>query len=43
VARSQYDTALVYVGVVTLALMARTLYGLVSMLERRLLMWQRFS
>ncbi len=43
VARNQFDTSLVYVGVITLALMARTLYGLVSMLERRLLTWQRFS
>lgn len=43
VARNQYDTALVYVGVITLAIMARTLYGMVTALERRLLLWQRFS
>lgn len=40
-ARQQYDTPLVYVGVMTLALMAGTLYGLVSLLERRLLTWQQ--
>lgn len=43
VARNQFDTPLVYVGVITLALIARTLYGFISILERRLLMWQRFS
>lgn len=40
VARNQYDTALVIVAVLTLALMARLLYGLVSLLERRMLAWQ---
>lgn len=39
-ARSQYDTALVIVAVVTLAVIARTLYGLVALLEKRLLAWQ---
>lgn len=38
--RSQYDTALVIVAVIMLALIARTLYWLVSLLERRLLSWQ---
>ena len=40
-ARSRYDTALVLVAVVALALMARLLYGVVATLERRLLAWQR--
>lgn len=39
-ARSQYDTALVIVAVLTLAVIARTLYGLVTLLERYLLRWQ---
>jgi NitT/TauT family transport system permease protein len=37
IARSQYDTALVLVVVITLAVIARTLYGIVALLERRLL------
>jgi NitT/TauT family transport system permease protein len=40
-ARNQYDTALVLVAVIALAVMARSLYGLVSLLERRVLAWQR--
>ena len=40
-ARSRYDTALVLVAVVALALMARALYGAVALLERWLLAWQR--
>jgi NitT/TauT family transport system permease protein len=40
-ARDQYDTPLVFVAVLTLALLAGTLYGLVSLLERRLLAWKR--
>lgn len=39
-ARSQYNTPLVFVSAITMALMAGTLYGLVSILERRLLMWR---
>jgi NitT/TauT family transport system permease protein len=39
-ARSQYDTPLVLVSVLTLALIARVLYGLVTLLERRVLAWQ---
>lgn len=39
-ARSQYDTPLVLVSVITLALIARLLYGLVALLERRVLAWQ---
>ncbi len=39
-ARSRYDTPLVLVAVIALAVIARILYGIVSMLERRLLAWQ---
>lgn len=39
-ARSQYDTPLVLVAVLTLTVTARLLYGLVSLLERRVLAWQ---
>ncbi len=39
-ARDQYDTALVAVAVITLAVIARSLYGLVALLERRLLRWR---
>lgn len=37
---SLFDTALVFVSLITLAAMALTLYGLVSLLERRLLHWR---
>lgn len=40
-ARQQYDTALVFVAALTLALMAGLLYSAVSLLERRVLAWQR--
>jgi NitT/TauT family transport system permease protein len=40
-ARQQYDTPLVYVAVMTLALMAGSLYVAVTYMERRLLAWQR--
>lgn len=43
IARNQYDTPLVIVSVITLALIARVLYGLVALLEWRLLAWQRRS
>ncbi|MBL8116741.1 MAG: ABC transporter permease [Anaerolineae bacterium] len=42
-ARSQYDTPLVLVAVLMLTLIARLLYGVVSLLERSLLSWQRRS
>lgn len=42
-ARSRYDTPLVLVAVIALAVIARILYGIVSALERRLLAWQRSS
>jgi NitT/TauT family transport system permease protein len=41
VGRGQYDTALVFVGVFTLILMALSLYGSVVLVERRLLSWQQ--
>ncbi len=40
VARGQYDTALVFVAVITLILLALGLYGLVTLAERKLLFWQ---
>ncbi len=40
VARGQYDTALVFVGVFSLVVMALTLYGLVAWAERRYLAWR---
>jgi len=40
VGRGQYDTALVFVAVLTLIVMAMTLYGTVLLIERRLLSWQ---
>jgi len=40
VGRGQYDTALVFVAVFTLVVMALLLYGAVILLERRLLAWQ---
>ncbi|MCB9454043.1 MAG: ABC transporter permease [Anaerolineaceae bacterium] len=39
-ARNQYDTPLVVVGVITLTVIARLLYGTVSLVERRVLAWQ---
>lgn len=39
-ARSQYDTPLVIVSVLTLTVMARLLFALASLLERSLLAWQ---
>jgi ABC-type nitrate/sulfonate/bicarbonate transport system permease component len=41
VGRSQYDFPLVYVAVFSLILMAMILYGLVVLLEARLLSWQQ--
>jgi NitT/TauT family transport system permease protein len=41
VGRGIYDTALVFVSVFTLIALALTLYGLVSLLEKRLLWWQQ--
>ena len=40
VGRGQYDTALVFVAVITLVAMAMALYGLVLLVERQLLSWQ---
>ena len=41
VGRGLYDTALVFVAVFTLVTLALLLYGLVALLERSLLAWQR--
>jgi len=40
VGRGQYDTALVFVAVITLMALAAALYGLILLLESRLLAWQ---
>ncbi len=40
VGRGQYDTALVFVAVLTLVMLAICLYGIVLLLEKRLLRWQ---
>jgi NitT/TauT family transport system permease protein len=42
-ARGQYDTSLVFVTILTLVLMALTLYGTVAFVETRLLSWQEPS
>ena len=41
VGRGLYDTSLVFVAIFTLVTMALTLYAIVSLLERKLLAWQR--
>ena len=41
VGRGQYDTALVFVAVITLVVMALALYGLVLFIENRLLRWKQ--
>jgi NitT/TauT family transport system permease protein len=43
IARGQYDTALVFVAIATLIVMALCLYGLVILIEKRLLKWQLTS
>ncbi|MFQ3568575.1 MAG: ABC transporter permease [Aggregatilineales bacterium] len=40
ISRDAYDTPLVFVSVLALAVIARALYGIVALLERRLLAWQ---
>jgi NitT/TauT family transport system permease protein len=40
VARNQYDTPLVLVAVLTMTTIARVLYGLVTLVEQRVLVWQ---
>jgi NitT/TauT family transport system permease protein len=42
-ARYQFKTDLVFVVLITLSVIALTLYGLVSLLERRLLHWQHLG
>jgi NitT/TauT family transport system permease protein len=41
IGRGQYDTALVFVAVFTLVIMALSLYGLVVLAEQQLLGWQQ--
>lgn len=41
VARQQFNTPLVFVGIITLGILAGGLYSIASLLERRLLAWQR--
>ncbi|MGW8224537.1 MAG: ABC transporter permease [Anaerolineales bacterium] len=43
IGRGQYDTALVFVAIFTLVAMAMALYGLVVLVETRLLSWQQRS
>jgi NitT/TauT family transport system permease protein len=43
VGRGLYDTALVFVSIFTLVLMAMVLYGIVNLLEQRLLSWKQRS
>jgi NitT/TauT family transport system permease protein len=40
VARGLYDTALVFVAILVLIALALTLYGIVALFERRLLVWR---
>ena len=42
-ARYDYDTPLVFVAILMLALIARAMYGVISLLERRALAWQSRS
>ena len=41
VARGQYDTALVFVAVLTLIALALSLYGIVILVEKHFLVWQK--
>ena len=41
VGRGQYDTALVFVAIITLIIMALSLYTIVLLIEKQLLGWQR--
>ena len=43
VANNQYDTPLVFVAVITLAVIASTIYAIISIAESRLLAWQARS
>jgi NitT/TauT family transport system permease protein len=40
-ARGQYDTALVFVAILALVVLALSLYGFVTLIESRLLSWQQ--
>jgi NitT/TauT family transport system permease protein len=41
IGRGQYDTALVFVAIFALMVMAMSLYGIVVLLEKRLLKWRK--
>jgi NitT/TauT family transport system permease protein len=41
ISRGQYDTAMVFVAIAALIILALSLYGLVILLEKRLLRWQQ--
>jgi NitT/TauT family transport system permease protein len=41
VGRGRYDTALVFVAILTLIVLALALYGVVVLIERRMLRWER--
>lgn len=43
IGRNQYDTALVFVAIFTLILLALSLYGLVLLVEKRVLVWQNHT
>lgn len=43
IGRGQYDTSLVFVAVITLVVMALSLYGIVILLEKKFLSWQHES
>lgn len=43
IGRNQYDTALVFVAIFTLILLALSLYGLVLLIEKRVLVWQNHA
>jgi NitT/TauT family transport system permease protein len=43
IARGQYDTALVFVAILTLIILALTLYGAVLLLEHYFLKWQKVN
>ncbi len=40
VGRGRYDTAMVFVAIITLILMALSLYGIAVLVEKRLLRWE---
>jgi len=43
IGRGQYDTALVFVAIFALMVMAMSLYGIVVLLEKRMLKWRKLE